>query len=237
MANTPNIDLGKPAGTDHALVSVLNANSDKIDSFAGTTNQAIATKAGYLNLSNAYQSVSTLEGIKTFLSTKAAEMDSSSIRFVYFETTASIDPFIGGSAKWCCELAKSSTNYYTATCTYASGYNANAVAPIIARYNNGTWYFAQLAVKSTDSIAMRTIASNTNLNNLVVNGLYGCPNSTTTATLSNIPSEVTAGFALGVYQKNDSFVIQVIYYGAKIFTRESTSGGWSGWYKFTGTAV
>ena len=42
MANTPNIDLVKPAGTDHALVSVLNSNSDKIDSFAGTTNQAIA---------------------------------------------------------------------------------------------------------------------------------------------------------------------------------------------------
>lgn len=42
MANTPNIDLVKPAGTDHALVSVLNANSDKIDNFAGSTNQAIA---------------------------------------------------------------------------------------------------------------------------------------------------------------------------------------------------
>lgn len=42
MANTPNIDLVKPAGTDHALVSVLNSNSDKIDTFAGSTNQAIA---------------------------------------------------------------------------------------------------------------------------------------------------------------------------------------------------
>lgn len=42
MANTPNIDLVKPAGTDHALVSVLNANSDKIDNFAGSTNQAIS---------------------------------------------------------------------------------------------------------------------------------------------------------------------------------------------------
>ena len=42
MANTPNIDLVKPAGTDHALVSVINSNSDKIDTFAGLTNQAIA---------------------------------------------------------------------------------------------------------------------------------------------------------------------------------------------------
>ena len=41
MANTPNINLEKPIGTDHALVSVINSNSDKIDTFAGNTNQAI----------------------------------------------------------------------------------------------------------------------------------------------------------------------------------------------------
>lgn len=35
MANTTNIDLAKPAGTDHALISVLNSNSDKIDAEAG----------------------------------------------------------------------------------------------------------------------------------------------------------------------------------------------------------
>lgn len=44
MANTTNLDLVKPAGTDKALVSVINANSDKIDAFAGTTNQALANK-------------------------------------------------------------------------------------------------------------------------------------------------------------------------------------------------
>ena len=43
MANTTNLDLVKPAGTDKALVSVINANSDKIDAFAGTTNQALST--------------------------------------------------------------------------------------------------------------------------------------------------------------------------------------------------
>jgi len=42
MANTTNLDLVKPAGTDKALVSVINANSDKIDAFAGTTNQALS---------------------------------------------------------------------------------------------------------------------------------------------------------------------------------------------------
>ena len=43
MANTANLDLVKPAGTDHALVSVLNQNSDKIDAFAGKTNAAMAS--------------------------------------------------------------------------------------------------------------------------------------------------------------------------------------------------
>jgi hypothetical protein len=42
MANTANLNLAKPAGTDKALVSVLNSNSDKIDAWAGTTNQALS---------------------------------------------------------------------------------------------------------------------------------------------------------------------------------------------------
>ena len=42
MANTTNIDLVKPAGTDHALVSVINANSDKIDGEAGNVRSNFA---------------------------------------------------------------------------------------------------------------------------------------------------------------------------------------------------
>ena len=35
MANTTNIDLVKPAGTDHELIRVINSNMDKIDAEAG----------------------------------------------------------------------------------------------------------------------------------------------------------------------------------------------------------
>ncbi len=42
MANTPYIDLVKPAGTDKALISVINANSDKIDSAVGGVQDALA---------------------------------------------------------------------------------------------------------------------------------------------------------------------------------------------------
>lgn len=41
MANTTNLNLEKPIGTDQALVSVINSNMDKIDTFAGSTNQAL----------------------------------------------------------------------------------------------------------------------------------------------------------------------------------------------------
>lgn len=44
MANTTNLNLEKPIGTDQALVSVINSNMDKIDTFAGSTNQAFANK-------------------------------------------------------------------------------------------------------------------------------------------------------------------------------------------------
>ena len=41
MANTTNLDLVKPLGTDHALISVINSNMDKIDAYAGKTDDAI----------------------------------------------------------------------------------------------------------------------------------------------------------------------------------------------------
>lgn len=41
MANTQNLDLVKPLGTDYALVSVLNSNSDKIDAYAGAVNASL----------------------------------------------------------------------------------------------------------------------------------------------------------------------------------------------------
>ena len=48
MANTPNINLVKPFGTDKALVSVINDNSDKIDAFAGSVNTNMAnTQDGF----------------------------------------------------------------------------------------------------------------------------------------------------------------------------------------------
>ena len=49
MANTPFLDLVKPAGTDRALVSVINSNSDKIDTGVSTLSEQIT----YIKLTSA----------------------------------------------------------------------------------------------------------------------------------------------------------------------------------------
>jgi hypothetical protein len=44
MANTTNLDLVKPLGTDHALVAQINSNSEKIDAEAGRTRANFAAE-------------------------------------------------------------------------------------------------------------------------------------------------------------------------------------------------
>lgn len=57
MANTPNLDLVKPAGTDKALVSVINSNSDKIDAGFGSLSDQIAKQAISVSFDSAFSSV------------------------------------------------------------------------------------------------------------------------------------------------------------------------------------
>ena len=89
MANTTNLNLVKPAGTDKALVSVINANSDKIDAFAGTTNQALANVNGKIGNSNiAQEDVSDLNSAVIL----------NGIKFFTYANSASNRPASGGGA-------------------------------------------------------------------------------------------------------------------------------------------
>ena len=56
MANTPFLDLVKPAGTDRALVSVINSNSDKIDTGVSTLSEQ---KANFVSLGSFTESTFT----------------------------------------------------------------------------------------------------------------------------------------------------------------------------------
>ena len=80
------------------------------------------------------------------------------------------------------------------------------------------------------------IESNEDLNNLTTSGIYGCPNATTAATLSNNPAG-NINFSMIVMNKGSGTYVQAIFVGSVVYTRTKTSTAWNSWYKFTGTVV
>ena len=172
MAITPNIDLVKPAGTDHALVSVLNSNSDKIDSFAGTTNQAIATKANALGLgyNSTVVSCATTAAIETAVGTAVGAMSNNQTTILRVNVTATGQTLSGGS--WNGLVYRGTASYYSALFI---GYD-NKV--IYYTYRNGTAIWQELALKSGVSLGTNTSIPSTS----IANGTF-----TTVATITNVP--------------------------------------------------
>lgn len=137
MANTTNLDLVKPAGTDKALVSVINANSDKIDSFAGTTNQALA----YLEKPTQTQ-CSSLDDVKTAISSAISGMADNEVRRIVLSFSSNFAPFY--SQRTVVELYRANANNFSGI-----AFNNGATTPTVEiKYTNSTWYFNELALKS-----------------------------------------------------------------------------------------
>jgi hypothetical protein len=136
MANTPNIDLVKPAGTDHALVSVINSNSDKIDTFAGTTNAAITALTPI-----ASKSFGSIDELNQYGNSVI-----NSVTFTSTGTARSNLPFASDGTM----VISGDGNYMHVTCYRANG-------ECYTRHkNNGTWDagWQQLALKSdVDALA------------------------------------------------------------------------------------
>jgi len=134
MANTTNLNLAKPAGTDKALVSVLNSNSDKIDAWAGTTNQALSNK-DYLKMPQvataaaAWALHTDLQRWTCFVPSSASDIPTSNGYFV--------------------ESIRYSANYGVQIATRDS---TNDAEMYIRRINQGNWgAWQQLAIKSEPS--------------------------------------------------------------------------------------
>jgi len=119
MANTTNLNLVKPAGTDKALVSVLNSNSDKIDAWAGSTNQALS------NVSDDLQSFGTTVGS---LSIKVSNLE----KDVVLNTTLKDVSIPDGS------LSSYSNIELDFTSIIPSGYNLYGAT--IAIQSGSSWY-------------------------------------------------------------------------------------------------
>lgn len=75
-------------------------------------------------------------------------------------------------------------------------------------------------------IAQRTIASNTNLNDLNTFGFYKCENSTVSGTLTNKPN-ISSGFPMFVLPFSSIGAIQIIFGTTAIYLRSKSSSGWA----------
>lgn len=134
-----------------------------------------------------------------------------------------------------------------------SGYALRSEIPtvpsVVSAFTNDAGYLTQHQDLSRYALrselaklyqAEELITQGTDLDNLTAPGVYISRWSSVSATLINCP--VTGGFRLETRQTNTGagYLSQTIYPNANaalIFRREQSNGSWTGWYKFTGTAV
>lgn len=83
----------------------------------------------------------------------------------------------------------------------------------------------------------RNITSNTDLNDLTAEGIYGCGSGAVAETLQNCP--VLTNFVMIVISKNTAYtmVTQILTNAAWMYIRTQSSAGWDSWYKYTGTKI
>lgn len=136
MANTTNLNLVKPAGTDHALVSDINGNMDLIDAFAGSTNTAIANIKGHDDLG----SISSLSDLVSALNTKISSMDVSTSLPIRFNCTTAFAPFAAVNYYGVMRKGGSSGNYASVLFENING----ASGAVVKATKNTTWNFEEL---------------------------------------------------------------------------------------------
>jgi hypothetical protein len=153
MANTTNLNLAKPAGTDKALVSVLNSNSDKIDAWAGTTNQALSP----YNLGT----VSSLSALENALITFSNSLTTQSVRVAYAQVGFTQGVFVQTGYNF--TVRKLDTN----RCDVMA-YRGNAIDVVVGNCLNGTWTWDVLALKSDiNKVFATTVGTSDNKNAFV----------------------------------------------------------------------
>lgn len=140
MANTTNLNLEKPLDTDQALISVINSNSDKIDAYAGSTNQALLAVRYPENL-GAIDSISTLSGK---LDTALSGLDNYATKPIKFNFTENASPFVA-TVVYTGAMYKPGGELYANAIVYA---NSSPTAILCYRTQANGWRYEQLARKS-----------------------------------------------------------------------------------------
>ena len=81
------------------------------------------------------------------------------------------------------------------------------------------------------------IASNSDLDDLSVPGVYRCSSGTVASTLSNCP-HTTSAFAMIAFRAlgaTTGAAIQFIIAGEAMYARKFANSAWGSWYKYTGS--
>lgn len=135
MANTTNLNLKKPLGTEQALIADINGNMDKIDAYAGTTN----AKLDYKNLG----AFTTESGLASALDTEIASMSNYTQRAIRFNFTSADGAF--GAYYYLGILSRGSAANYCAF--FVETFSNKSNPHSIDGSKNGTWGFSNLNSK------------------------------------------------------------------------------------------
>jgi len=213
MANTTNLNLAKPAGTDKALVSVLNSNSDKIDAWAGTTNQALAKLGSAPTRYTGNDSLTTLESnISSFVNS----LSNGTIGVCVMAITAYFSVFSGGD--WIFTIYKTDNRFFSGT---ASSYN-NAHALAYFQYFDGTWTFDELARKSDLNGSNEIYGSSVSVNSAKL-GSFQCVYTSALDT----PGDKGIVYTGGVDGGTEKWQLFIGSNG--IYRRHFVSNAWTAW--------
>jgi len=202
MANTTNLDLVKPAGTDKAQISVINGNMDKIDAWAGTTNTAIGTYS--------LGSVASLSAFETALNTYISGLIQNDFRNIVVEFSVASSPFT--NARYIGTVSKTTSARAQVTLHLHNGQQI-----IHGIQNSTSWDWKQLAFATEQSSAtISTLKYDLIGNMMLVCGYFaGDGTSEITTGLGNYSGTVNA--------RNTSTGVMSLY-----FHSSNKIKGWDG---------
>lgn len=118
MANTTNLNMVKPAGTDHALISVINSNMDIIDGAVGALPSG-STLQGEIDSAN-----TAITNLNTQMSSKIKVLTNTSVSFAASQKNVTISLAVGEAASnfdWVATLSKT----YSGTCVVGAENDGN----------------------------------------------------------------------------------------------------------------
>lgn len=231
---------GGKANRKFSLSNIANYVLNKFKLSLGGSRQTVksaidtlnSNKAELKNLSRGTDTVGSLDDVKTAFIARANAVGAGTVSFFSLHFSAAVTEFSGGG-EWICKIIKASNIYWDVECTYASGYNANAIYPVFVKYENGTWTFKSLTSDITTLNSKLTVENSTgvrtDLNNVTDTGLYSY--DALSSSMSNIPSTGTyfSGTLRVTRYQSGKILQEFIHSGGKMFIRHMWNGSWNSW--------